>query len=540
MKKHLLSIGVLLTLITSKAQISTFDDLSLPKVDTFWNGSEITNGFTSGKSSFSNSYSIESWGISWSGFAYSNMTDTLTAGSSNQYSSNVGHGYNNSENYAVVNLFGKDAITYQFPKKITGFYITNSLYADSSMTYGDQFAKKFGGETGNDKDWFLLTTYGYNNGIKTDSVNFYLADFRFDDNNNDYIVRDWAWVDLTTLGLVDSVRFSLSSSDSAPWGINTPNYFCMDDFTHEFNTTDIGIDKESELFTSWATKCEVERGYVKYEDPTFEFENSNMSSFGTESEATGIVDNKVVSLGDGGSAILSFQDIQIQNGEGPDFAVFENGFSSNGDFLELAFVEVSTDGVRYVRFPAISNSQTQTQTGAFGSTDASLLKNLAGAHLAGEGTPFDLEDLKDSLGIDIDNINYIKVIDVVGSIAPQYASLDINGSPINDPYPTPFGSSGFDLEAVGVINGILKTSTSISAFSNNDINFYPNPISQNGQLNIISKEAVTSIKLVDLTGKNYLLDTQGELTLSGFSPGVYFLEIRTDDNVLTERIVITE
>jgi len=46
----------------------------------------------------------------------------------------------------------------------------------------------------------------------------------------------------------------------------------------------------------------------------------------------------------------------------------------------------------------------------------------------------------------------VKVIDVIGTIDPQYASRDSFGNIVNDPYPTPFGSCGFDLDAVGVIN----------------------------------------------------------------------------------------
>ena len=61
-------------------------------------------------------------------------------------------------------------------------------------------------------------------------VEFYLADYRFDDNAQDYIVSDWAWVDLTGLGVVYGLEFALSSSDVGNWGMNTPAYFAMDSF----------------------------------------------------------------------------------------------------------------------------------------------------------------------------------------------------------------------------------------------------------------------------------------------------------------------
>jgi hypothetical protein len=101
------------------------------------------------------------------------------------------------------------------------------------MKNGDQFAKKFGGASGNDADYFLLTVKGFNNGVaKSDTVNFYLADFRFSDNNQDYILDTWAWVNLQSLGDVDSLTFRLSSTDNDPlYGMNTPSFFALDNFT---------------------------------------------------------------------------------------------------------------------------------------------------------------------------------------------------------------------------------------------------------------------------------------------------------------------
>jgi hypothetical protein len=165
-------------------------------------------------------------------------------------------------------------------------------------------------------------------------------------------------------------------------------------------------------------------------------------SSGTEQDACGIAgDAGLLSLGDAGIAILQFS-TPITNGNGPDFAVFENAF--NNTFLELAFVEVSSDGQNFVRFPSFSNNDTSFQIGPFGASDASKIHNLAGKYRAGYGTPFDLEELKDSTNIDINNISYVKIIDVVGSILPDYCSRDSRGIIINDPWSTPFNEGGFD------------------------------------------------------------------------------------------------
>jgi len=241
MRKSLLVLTTAVCSITAaSAQTITFDSLSLPHADTFYvNYSNPGNdvGFTSGTVHFQCIYDT-AWGGLWNtGFAYSNMTDSVTSGYTNMYSAKTAKGYNGSDNYAVYWAGYGDGGKIIIPgvsavKKATGFYITNSTYAYNSMHDGDFVAKKFGGPTGNDPDWFKLQVRGYFNGqLKADSVDFYLADFRDANNANDYIVKDWRWVDLSTLGNVDSLSFALSSSDTGQFGMNTPAYFCMDNFS---------------------------------------------------------------------------------------------------------------------------------------------------------------------------------------------------------------------------------------------------------------------------------------------------------------------
>jgi hypothetical protein len=115
---------------------------------------------------------------------------------------------------------------------IEGMYVNNSTYAYLSMRDGDAIAKKFGGITGNDPDFFLLTIEKYNNGVLgTQKVEFYLADFRSANNADDYLISEWTYLDLSSLGNADSLAFSLSSSDVGQFGMNTPSYFCLDDLT---------------------------------------------------------------------------------------------------------------------------------------------------------------------------------------------------------------------------------------------------------------------------------------------------------------------
>jgi len=99
------------------------------------------------------------------------------------------------------------------------------------MRDGDAYSKKFGGDSGDDPDYFLLSAKGYNTGVYTDSVGFYLADFQDVNNTNDYIIDSWASMSLTALGTVDSLVFELTSTDNGTYGMNTPAYFCMDNFS---------------------------------------------------------------------------------------------------------------------------------------------------------------------------------------------------------------------------------------------------------------------------------------------------------------------
>lgn len=214
--------------------VSTFENLVLAP-NSYWNGSDLSGEFASGNATFVNSY--DTTYFTWSGFAYSNVKDSTTGGAANQYGSATAGGYGGSTNYAVANGYGdmKVRLTGNTAgTTITGVYVTNSTYAALSMLNGDQFAKKFGGVSGNDQDWFKLTATGWLNGNPTaNSVEFYLADYRFANNTQDYIVKSWEWLSLQPLGNVDSIAFYLSSSDTGQFGMNTPAYFVMDNFNHD-------------------------------------------------------------------------------------------------------------------------------------------------------------------------------------------------------------------------------------------------------------------------------------------------------------------
>lgn len=289
------------------------------------------------------------------------------------------------------------------------------------------------------------------------------------------------------------------------------------------------IHKDSSVFISWASSCQVNRGWQNILDTTL-----GRASSGSTTNAIGKSGlNGTISLGDRGEAILSFNH-PIINGIGFDFAVFENAF--NYGFLELAFVEVSTNGTDYVRFPSYSETQTDSQIGGFDQLDATNIHNLAGKYKVGYGTPFDLGDLSDSSGIDINNINYVKIIDVIGIVNDSNASLDYNLDQINDPFPTPYPTSGFDLDAVGVIHQFVGVHESSKIL----VNIFPNPSS-----------GIFTVRYTDNRKKEiYLYNSMGGLISrleiesdkyhfnKSLPLGWYFLKTKLEGNIYVNKVII--
>jgi hypothetical protein len=215
-------------------------------------GPEIRGEFASHGVAFGNT--VELTYDTWSSFAYSNESDNTTPGFGNQHSAITGDGRGDgADNYALAfaastlvaepvdaaALEGLPTIAIPFGRSVQSVWITNTTYTAFSMRDGDAFAKKFGGESGDDPDWFKVIAYGLDasGAVLEDTAEFYLADFRFEENSQDYIVNDWREWDLSQLAGAASLHFDFASSDVAPWGLNTPAYFAIDDLTLSVDVT---------------------------------------------------------------------------------------------------------------------------------------------------------------------------------------------------------------------------------------------------------------------------------------------------------------
>jgi hypothetical protein len=199
------------------------------------------------------------------------------------------------------------------------------------------------------------------------------------------------------------------------------------------------------------------------------------ASFANPSTVLGVPNGQIASLGDlsaaqisggvlPGSVTLAYAST-FRNGDGWDLAVFENAGSFSGTpnfvFGELAYVEVSSDGINFARFPSVSlnkepgqgiagDTELRTNFGrAFAELNVTNVRNLAGIHSSNVGTAFDLADLQTDplVGaglLSLDAVRYIRLVDIPGN----GVFLDSLDNPILDTWLTT-GSGGLDLDAVG-------------------------------------------------------------------------------------------
>lgn len=254
-----------------------------------------------------------------------------------------------------------------------------------------------------------------------------------------------------------------------------------------FNSSLTGVRSLGDLYSPVASPSGTNSPFNKAYAPQTGSEPSSFhAGSGVNSPFGGDINNTTdtygfIGIDAPGSITLGFSK-PITNGAGADFAVFENGFAFGGAtslFAELAFVEVSSNGVDFLRFPSISlNTSSTAVSGTFQGYDVTNLYNLAGKHASNWGTPFDLAELATNPQVtsgivDITAISYVRLVDVVGSgelsdgaggFLPGVAR-DSLGNAILDNWVT-FDSGGFDYVglatgAVGVLNSVPEPNAAL-------------------------------------------------------------------------------
>jgi hypothetical protein len=235
--------------------------------------------------------------------------------------------------------------------------------------------------------------------------------------------------------------------------------------TDTLSAIDPAIPAASPLFVEWADAIDASRTQFAPRGST-SVSNTGFNSLGD-------LDAAEIAVGATPGFLTVTFPSGVRNGAGADFAVFENGFVFPSDphlLAELAYVEVSTDGSAFARFPSISTNTTWAGTfgQGFGGFDSTNIHNLAGKHAGGFGTPFDLSDLAaDPLvaggSVNLNDIQYVRLVDIPGNGAFK----DSLGNSILDGWLTT-GTGGFDFrlpagQGVGVLHAVPEPAAVVLA-----------------------------------------------------------------------------
>ena len=144
--------------------------------------------------------------------------------------------------------------------------------------------------------------------------------------------------------------------------------------TDTTNSIDPAIPSTSTRFVEWANAIDPARTHFAPRGST------TISATGYNS--LGDLDATEIANGVSPGYLTVTFPKSICNGSGADFAVFENGFtygSPNGLFMELAYVEVSSNGSDFARFPSIStNTAPVAGSGSFPATTRQMSITLPG------------------------------------------------------------------------------------------------------------------------------------------------------------------
>lgn len=211
--------------------IATFEDLALAS-ESHWGGNDTNEPFYSGSFAFDTYYADYDGFSVWSHFTYANSTSTSYEDLNDQYNSAVGSGVDGSATYGICYgdaYYGANYLTVTHREDgdvVPGMWFTNTAWVMDAVKNGDGYSQEPGGFAKD--DWYKVTVTGLLNGSKTGTIDFYLADFRADNEIDRYALDTWQWLDLSPLGKVNKLQFSLDGSKKNSIGLTTPAYFCVD------------------------------------------------------------------------------------------------------------------------------------------------------------------------------------------------------------------------------------------------------------------------------------------------------------------------
>jgi len=123
---------------------------------------------------------------------------------------------------------------------------------------------------------------------------------------------------------------------------------------------------------------------------------------------------------------------------------------------------------------------------------------------------------------------------VVGCIQPAFATFDSKDNIVNDPWPTPFNTGGFDLDAVGVLHFTYST-------EDQSVFLYPNPVIDHVTINVLSGNTFNMV-LNDISGKTILekesIKNNSTIDLGFLPSGIYFCTFTLENGTKEVRKII--
>ncbi|MEM1122289.1 MAG: DUF4465 domain-containing protein [Bacteroidota bacterium] len=528
------------SMLSAVAQsIADFENFDLP-VDTFLNNADSLGGYQSGDAFFPNTFNPNFGGFWSGGWAISTMRDDTTSGFENLYGAITGSGFDASSAYGV----GQQNATIQLRnesmgKVVEGFYLTNTTYAHNSMRDGDMFAKKFGGNMGTDPDFFKLEIRRFYEGqLDTNAVEFYLADFRFDEDSLDYIVNDWQWVDLTNLGNVDSLQFTLSSSDVGDNGVNTPLFFALDDLRMSNFEIDIPMDATISTFEenniSTGTFLNGSEGVNGYQSGSAFYPtafNPNFGGFWSGGWAISAVRDSVTS---------GFENLYgAKTGAG--FTSFTYAVGQQGAQIKLSETAAGkiVEGFYITNTTYTHNSMRDGDMFAkkFGGTSGDdpdffklTVQKYSNGALATQEVEFYLADFRSADNSEDYIVNDWQWVDLtslgnVDSLQFTLSSSDVGDNGINTPL-------FFAIDNLTVSEEI-STNTNEELLTTASIKVYPNPVINELNIDLDALTLGAELRIFDLFGRQLIqqatAQNQYNINVESLQAGTYILQVITED-----------
>ncbi|MFT7592088.1 MAG: hypothetical protein ACI9UJ_002017 [bacterium] len=517
--------------------MATFESATLSKADTFWNGADLTGSFNSGNGTFKNNYDT-AWKV-WDGFGVSNMTDTVTANYTNQYSVVSGTGVNYTQQYAVVSH--QSTVILDKQQVVKGCYINNATYPAISMKNGDGFAKKFGGTDGMDKDYFRIIATGHIGNSTTEEV-FYLADYRDADASKDYILTDWKHWNLERLGDVDSIVFTLESSDTGQFGMNTPAFFCMDNFNSDslqnsYTISDISFDYQTDV-DSFENGSNHDGGFVNngalfvndYNKDWNSWTGWSLSSM--TDTVNGSYANQYSSIAGSGfgrskTYLTGYNEASI---------LFP--YIPETHFNSLRFREywVSVNNTTYGYKTMKNGNQFAKKFGGTSGDDKDyFVLKVVGTYYSGEKTDT-LEHYLADYRFDDNSQNFIQkdwmywdIASIIDNQPVIRLNFWIEGSDT--------GQYGLNTPAYFCMDNIFPVFTSFHKTEKQVMNIYPNPTTDKINIDVASK--IKEIKVIDLMGQNQMSVTGSNtiVDVSVLKSGIYFIQVETNTGLVTKQFI---